>query len=168
MVETERSLPMSKAILTAAILAGAGAYMAVNSPANALQVTGSILNPGAILTSNGNPGTQTLNFPTFTSANFPAAFAGLLPNQTLRLNNIQLTILGSPSGSFSVQNADTVNTVAVANNVYNMNIVANGATSTSSALLSNATTPNTPVATASTVPSTKIWVTKTCGGVHVG
>lgn len=125
---------MSNSLIKIAICLGAAACVADNGSAKAFTVTANVLNAGAAIT-NPVAGMPTLNFPTFTPTNFPAAFSGLMPNQSLKLNNIFLTVAGSPSGSFSVQNSDSTSTVSVANNVYSLNLVANGAVSTSSAIL---------------------------------
>lgn len=156
MLGLERLLPVTKAFLKITVLATAAVCVATNGSAKALQVTANILNPSQVVTIPAS-GTPTLNFPTFTAANFPAAFAGLLPNQSLVLNTIKLTIAGAASGSFTVQNASTTQTVEVANNVYSLALVANGATATNPATLGNATSPVTPIATngdASLVPVT--------------
>jgi len=84
-----------------------GSLFVASSPAKALLVTTPIQNSPLPVTVTGTPNsssTTALQFKAFNATNFPAAFAGLLPNQTLQLNNIALAVKGKASGNFTVAN----------------------------------------------------------------
>jgi len=110
-------LSIRKTLATASISALALSCL----PAKALQVTGQIQNaPQTLSTSN-----TALQFPTFTAANFPAAFSGLAPNEYLQLTNIRISTKGKAQGTFTVYNSDTINTPSVPSGVFNYSIISN-------------------------------------------
>jgi len=91
-------------------------------PAKALLVTAPIQNAPQTLNTTGNTGLQ---FKTFNATNFPAAFAGLLPNETLKLTNIRIDTKGTPAGTFTVLNGSSTTTVSVASGAFSYNVLAN-------------------------------------------
>jgi len=91
-------------------------------PAKALTVTTPIQNTPQTLNTTGPTGLQ---FATFNATNFPAAFAGLLPNEILKLTNIRFNTKGTAMGTFDVLNDSTTATVPVSSGIFSYNVIAN-------------------------------------------
>lgn len=112
-------LSIRKTLVTASI----GALGLSSLPAIATQVTAPLQN-GTPQTLNTTSATN-LQFAAFNAGNFPLAFQGLLPNQSLKLNFVKIQTKGSAAGSFTVINNSTTNTVSVSSGVFSYNILSN-------------------------------------------
>lgn len=144
-------LSIRKTLATASISALALSVF----PARALQVTAPLQNATAQTLNTSSP--TNLQFAAFNAGNFPLAFQGLLPNQTLKLNSVKIQTLGTAGGVFTVINNSTTTTVPVSSGAFSYNILSNNVpsvlqTPSNQAGLTN-TTGNVAVATASTFPT---------------
>lgn len=83
-------------------------------------------------------GTGDLKFKAFNSTNYPALWAGLLPNQSLQLNSVTLALKGTPTGTFKILNYSptTSEQISVQNNVFSYIVTSNG-TNSSTKTVSN-------------------------------
>jgi hypothetical protein len=100
-----------------------GALALSGFPARALQVTAPLQN-GTAQTLNTTSSTN-LQFAAFNAGNFPLAFQGLLPNQTLKLNSVKIQTRGTAGGQFTVINSSTTTTVPVSSGAFSYNILSN-------------------------------------------
>jgi hypothetical protein len=139
-------LSIRKTLATASISALALSVF----PARALQVTAPLQNGTAQTLNTTSP--TNLQFAAFNAGNFPLAFQGLLPNQTLKLSSVKIQTQGTAGGDFTVINNSTTTTVPVSSGAFSYNILSNNVpsvlqTPSNQAGLTN-TTGSVPLATA--------------------